>query len=126
MRATPYLMFQGEIAEQAIQFYISLFPNAEIVSLNRYGPGSDGPEGTGMQARIKIAGQTVMCVASPVGHAFDFTPSFSFFVHCDDDDEVDRLYSALSDQGTTLMPPGNYGFSRKFAWVNDRLAFRGK
>lgn len=74
-----------------------------------------------MQARITIAGQTVMCVDSPINHAFDFTPSFSFFVDCDDDDEVDRLYSALSDQGTTLMPPGNYGFSRKFAWVNDRF-----
>ena len=121
MRVTPFLMFQGGIAEQAIQFYMTLFPDAEIVSLTRYGPGAAGPEGTVMQARITIAGQTLMCVDSPINHAFDFTPSFSFFVDCDDDDEVDRLYSALSDQGTTLMPPGNYGFSRKFAWVNDRF-----
>lgn len=121
MRATPFLMFQGGKAEEAIQFYTSLFPMAEITYLERYSPQSAGSEGSVRQARIAIAGQEVICVDSPIHHEFDFTPSFSFFVDCDDEDELDRLYSSLSDRGATLMPLGNYGFSRKFAWVNDRF-----
>ncbi|WP_064713511.1 VOC family protein [Rhizobium bangladeshense] len=121
MRLTPFLMFQGGKAEQAMQFYASIFPKAQITALERYGPGATGPEGTVMRAQIEIAGQAVMCVDSPINHAFDFTPSFSFFVDCDDEDELDRLSSALSENGVTLMPLGDYGFSRKFAWVNDQF-----
>lgn len=121
MRATPFLMFQGGKAEQAIQFYLSIFPKAKITSLERYGSDAAGPEGWVKQARIDISGLALMCVDSPMTHAFDFTPSFSLFVDCDDEDELDRLYSALSDRGATLMPPGDYGFSSKFVWVNDQF-----
>jgi predicted 3-demethylubiquinone-9 3-methyltransferase (glyoxalase superfamily) len=56
-----------------------------------------------------------------VKHAFTFTPAFSFFVDCESEEELKRLYAALSADGATLMPLGNYGFSRQFAWVNDRF-----
>ena len=56
-----------------------------------------------------------------VTHGFDFTPSWSFFVECADAAEFDRLFAALSDKGGVLMPPDNYGWSTRFAWVNDRF-----
>jgi predicted 3-demethylubiquinone-9 3-methyltransferase (glyoxalase superfamily) len=64
--------------------------------------------------------QTILCIDSPAKHAFGFTPSFSLFVTCDDEAEIDRMSAALAEGGTFLMPLGSYGFSRKFAWLNDR------
>lgn len=116
----PFLMFQGN-AEEALNFYISLIPGSEIEAISRYGPGEAGPEGTVMEARFKLAGQSVICIDSPTRHDFDFTPSFSFFVVCSDDVEIRRLVSALVEGGEALMPLGDYGFSRLFAWVEDRF-----
>ena len=53
--------------------------------------------------------------------SFAFTPSSSLFVTCESEAEFDRLSAALTEDGEVLMPPDNYGFSRKFAWVNDRF-----
>jgi predicted 3-demethylubiquinone-9 3-methyltransferase (glyoxalase superfamily) len=86
----------------------------------RYGPGEAGAEGSVMRANFSLAGQTVMCIDSPVKHAFTFTPAFSFFIQCESDEEIRRLSSALLEGGVALMPLDNYGFSRQFAWVNDR------
>lgn len=116
----PFIMYQGE-AEAAMTFYVSLFPGAEIVDIVRYGPGQAGPEGSVMTAVFSIAGQKVMCIDSPVKHDFGLTPAFSLFVDCESEDELTRLASALADGGAVLMPLGNYGFSRKFTWVNDRF-----
>lgn len=116
----PFLMFEGK-AEEAMQFYVSLFPDARIINITRYGPGQAGAEGSVMVASFSVAGQTVMCIDSPVKHAFSFTPAFSLFVQCDSAEEVDRLCAALLVGGAALMPVGNYGFSRRFAWVNDRF-----
>jgi predicted 3-demethylubiquinone-9 3-methyltransferase (glyoxalase superfamily) len=74
-----------------------------------------------MRAHFAFAGQSVMCIDSPVKHEFDFTPSFSFFVECESEEEIDRLVAALGEDGALLMPPDDYGFSRKFAWLNDRF-----
>ncbi|MCZ4092212.1 MULTISPECIES: VOC family protein [Sinorhizobium] len=115
----PFLMFQGE-AEAAMNLYLSLFSGAKIVSINRYGPGEVGPEGSIMQAELSIAGETIMCIDSPVKHEFGFTPAFSLFVDCDSEDELEHLASALAEGGGVLMPRANYGFSRQFTWINDR------
>jgi len=115
----PFLMFEGK-AEEAMKFYVSLIPGSAIGDITRYGPGGPGPEGSVMKASFSVAGQTVLCTDSFVKHAFTFTPSFSFFIDCASEAEIDRLSAALGEGGTTLMPLGNYGFSRKFAWVNDR------
>ena len=115
----PFLMFEGK-AEEAMNFYVSLFPNAKILDIKRYGPNQPGPEGSVMKASFSIGNQTILCTDSFVKHGFSFTPSFSFFVDCASEEEISRLSASLSEGGATLMPLGEYGFSRKFAWVNDR------
>jgi predicted 3-demethylubiquinone-9 3-methyltransferase (glyoxalase superfamily) len=89
--------------------------------VTRYGPGEAGAEGSIVRADFTIAGQDVICIDSPAKHAFGFTPSFSFFVECESEKELDHAFSQLSDGGGILMPPGNYGFSQKFTWVSDRF-----
>jgi predicted 3-demethylubiquinone-9 3-methyltransferase (glyoxalase superfamily) len=72
-------------------------------------------------ASLTIGGQTLLCIASPVKHPFTCTPAFSLFVDCESEAVVQRLYSALSADGAMLMPLGEYGFSRQFAWISDRF-----
>jgi predicted 3-demethylubiquinone-9 3-methyltransferase (glyoxalase superfamily) len=115
--ARPFLLFEGQ-AEAAMNFWISIFPGATINSIQRYGAGGTGKEGAVMKATV--AGQTVMCTDSVVHHAFTFTPSFSFFVTCESEEEMQRLFAALREGGSELMPLNNYGFSRLFTWANDR------
>ena len=119
-RICPFLMFEGN-AEEAMTFYISLFPGSEVTDIVRYGPGQAGAEGSVMKARFRLGEQAVMCIDSPMKHAFTFTPAFSFFVECESEEELGRLAAALAEGGTTLMPLGNYGFSRQFTWLNDRF-----
>ena len=119
-KITTFLMFEGN-AEQAMAFYISLFDDAEVVSVSRYGADGPGAEGTVQHATFKLAGVPLMCIDSPAKHEFGFTPAISLYVQCADEAEIDRLYAALGDGGTELMPLGNYGFSPKFGWVNDRF-----
>lgn len=117
---TPFLMFEGK-AEEAMNLYVSLFPGAEITQMDRYGPGEPGAVGTVKQGRVRLAGQELVCFDSPAKHAFTFTPSFSLFVECESETELDAAFGQLSEAGGVLMPPNNYGFSSKFAWVSDRF-----
>jgi len=112
-------MFEGK-AEEAMNFYVSLFPGAEVLGIVRYGANGPGVEGSVMKASFSIGSQTIRCTDSAVKHGFTFTPAFSLFVECESEEQIDLLYSALSTGGTALMPLGKYGFSRKFGWVNDR------
>ncbi len=117
----PFLMFQGNACEEAITFYTSVLPESRILDIKRYGPGEMGAEGSVYRATFELAGQLVDCIDSPVKHAFEFTPSFSFFVECATAEELDRLAAALGEGGAFLMPVDNYGFSQRFCWVNDRF-----
>ncbi|WBO61898.1 VOC family protein [Streptomyces camelliae] len=119
-KITTFLMFEGT-AEEAMTFYISLFDDAEVVNITRYGADGPGKEGSVQHATFSLAGQHYMCIDSPAQHEFTFTPSISLFVQCENEAELDRLYAALAEQGTELMPLGTYGFSTKFGWVNDRF-----
>ncbi|MEP9355125.1 VOC family protein [Xanthobacter sp. KR7-65] len=119
-RVTPFLMFEGR-AQEAMSLYASLFADGVVEDVVRYGPGEPGPEGSVKTARFSLGGQHFMCIDSPMAHGFTFTPSFSLFVTCADEGELDRLFAALGEGGAVLMPPGAYGFSRKFAWVSDRF-----
>ena len=119
-KITTFLMFEGN-AEEAMSFYTSLFEDAEVISLARYGADGPGREGTVQLATFALAGEQYMCIDSPAKHEFSFTPAMSLFVNCADEAELDRLYAALGEGGTELMPLGNYGFSPKFGWVNDRF-----
>lgn len=120
MQVTPFLMFQGD-AEAAIDFYRGLFPEFEVVELTRWGAEGPGKEGSIYQASLSIAGQMVRCFDSPPVHDFGFTPSFSFFIDCDDEAQIEALWAALSDGGKALMGIGDHGFSRRFGWVQDRF-----
>jgi predicted 3-demethylubiquinone-9 3-methyltransferase (glyoxalase superfamily) len=119
-KITTFLMFEGS-AEEAMTFYLSLFDDAEVVGIKRYGADGPGKEGTVQRATFTLAGQQYMCIDSPAPHAFTFTPAVSLFVNCVDEAEIDRLYAALGEGGTELMPLGSYGFSAKFGWINDRF-----
>jgi predicted 3-demethylubiquinone-9 3-methyltransferase (glyoxalase superfamily) len=62
-----------------------------------------------------------MCIDSNVKHQFSFTPSFSIYITCDTEEEINTLYQQLMDGGQALMPLGDYGFSKRFGWLNDRF-----
>ena len=116
----PFLMFQGK-AEEAMNFYVSLFDDGKIVEIVRWPKGGPGAEGSVMGATFRVAGQDVMCIDSPVKHAFTFTPSMSLFVECESEAELDAAFARLSDGGRVLMPLDNYGFSTRFGWLTDRF-----
>jgi predicted 3-demethylubiquinone-9 3-methyltransferase (glyoxalase superfamily) len=115
-----FLMFEGK-AEEAMTFYVSLFPRCEVTQLERWGPGEAGPEGRVKRARFTLGAHTLMCFDSPPAHAFTFTPSMSLFVECESVEELERAFAALAEGGQVLMPLGGYGFSTRFGWVNDRF-----
>jgi predicted 3-demethylubiquinone-9 3-methyltransferase (glyoxalase superfamily) len=117
---TTFLMFEGA-AEEAMNFYVSLFPGSAIKHIERYGPGEPGAAGSVKRADFTLGGHHLSCIDSPIKHGFTFTPSVSLLVDCDDEAEFDRAFQQLSGGGALLMPPGNYGFSTKFAWVKDRF-----
>jgi len=112
--AAPFLMFQGK-CEEALTFYAATIPGARIAALDRK------PDGTVAMARLSIAGLGIMANDSPPVHAFDFTPSTSTFLTVDAPEDVDALAAALGNGGKALMPPDDYGFSRRFGWVQDRF-----
>jgi predicted 3-demethylubiquinone-9 3-methyltransferase (glyoxalase superfamily) len=118
-RITTFLMFDGR-AEEAMNLYISLFEKSEIISIVRYGPNEAGAEGSVLHATFSLNGQLFMAIDSSIEHAFSFTPSISLYVMCETEPEVDRLYTALSQDGDIAMPLDTYPFSEKFAWVVDR------
>jgi predicted 3-demethylubiquinone-9 3-methyltransferase (glyoxalase superfamily) len=118
-RVTPFLMFEGS-AEKAMNLYVSTIPNSKIIEIKRFGAEGPGPEGSVILAHFSLSGQSIFCSDSFVHHAFTFTPSTSLFITCASDEEFERIADALA-AGDYLMPKDNYGFSRKFAWFNDRF-----
>ena len=117
---TPFLMFEGQ-AQQAIELYTRVLPDSEVLNVETYGPDGPGPENTVITATMSLRGQTVMVSDSYISHNFTFTPSLSLFVTCEDEAELEHLTTELGKDGRTLMPLDNYGFSRRFAWVEDRF-----
>lgn len=119
-KITPFMMFEGK-AEAAMNYYISIFDRSEVISVQRYGPGEAGPEGSIVHATFTLNGQQFMCIDSYAKHAFTFTPSISFYVTCETEAEIDRLFAKLSEGGAVLMPLQAYPFSPRFAWVQDQF-----
>lgn len=117
----PFLTFQKDDAEQAMNFYISLFENSKIIHIQRWGKDDPGKEGTVMHAEFELNGQRFMCSDSPPIHNWDFSPAVSNYVACETEAEIQNLFTKLSEDGTIAMPLNNYGFSKKFGWVIDRF-----
>jgi len=120
MSLTPLLMFVGR-AEEAMGFYVSVFPGAEIVEIDRYGSDEPGREGTVKVGSFRISDEILRCIDSPDVHAFTFTPAISFFYDCQDEATFNAVFERLSDQGNVFMPPARYPFAERFAWLSDRF-----
>ncbi|MEM6332920.1 MAG: VOC family protein [Planctomycetota bacterium] len=119
-RVSPFLMFQDGNAEAAMDFYVSVFPDSRVVSVERHGAGAPAAEGQIEMGTFEIMGQQVRCSDSPPVHDFDFTPSMSLYVVCTSEAELDGYAARLSEGGGFMMPPGDYGFSQRFAFLKDR------
>ena len=120
---TTCLMFVGELhgkAEEAMNFYISLFKDSKLLQITRYGAEEQGVEGTVKQASFSLNGQEFIAMDSNLEHPYTFTPAMSLFVQCETEAEIDQLFSNLSSGGEMKMPLDNYGFSKKFGWVSDK------
>jgi predicted 3-demethylubiquinone-9 3-methyltransferase (glyoxalase superfamily) len=115
------LTFQKNDAEQAMNFYLSLFEDSEVIEIHRWGEEGPGKEGTIMQAVFELNGHRFLVSDSPPVHEWDFSPAVSIFVECESLEEIDRLFSKLAEGGAAPMPLANYGFSQKFGWVIDQF-----
>lgn len=119
-KITTFLMFSGN-AEEAMNFYTSIFNNSKILTISRYEDDTVGKQGTVVHAKFSLNGQEFMCIDSNIEHGFTFTPSMSLYVTCDTEEEVDEIFEKLSEGGKILMPLDAYPFSKKFAWVEDKF-----
>lgn len=95
-KITPFLWFDNN-AEEAIQFYTSIFKNSKVGSISRYGDAGPGPKGSVMSATFEIEGQPFMALNG--GPHFKFTEAISLFVSVDTQQEVDELWDKLSADG---------------------------
>ncbi|MEW6509054.1 MAG: VOC family protein [Bacteroidota bacterium] len=120
-RIITSLTFQKNDAEEAMNFYVSLFDNSKIIFIKRWGKGEMGKEGSVMLAVFELNGQKFMCSDSPPIHNWDFTPAVSNYVECENEEKMKLLFTKLSENGKVTMPLDNYGFSQKFGWVIDKF-----
>jgi predicted 3-demethylubiquinone-9 3-methyltransferase (glyoxalase superfamily) len=95
-KITPFLWFNDN-AEEAMNFYVSIFKNSKIMSVSRYGEGGPGPKGQVMTAVFELDGQKFMALNG--GPHFKFTEAISLFVDCETQQEVDELWERLSAGG---------------------------
>jgi predicted 3-demethylubiquinone-9 3-methyltransferase (glyoxalase superfamily) len=107
-KITPFLWFDGK-AEEAMNFYVSIFKNSKALSVNRYGEEGQGPKGTVMSAKFQLDGQEFFALNG--GPLFSFTPAISFFVDCETQPEVDELWEKLSKGGE----------KQRCGWLTDKF-----
>ena len=119
-KIASFLTFQDNNAENAMNFYVDLFNNSEVIEVKRWEEGGPVEAGKVMHATFSLNGMLFMCSDSPPVHAWNFTPAVSNFVQCSNEKEQLRLFTELSKDGSVTMPLDNYGFSTKFGWVIDR------
>jgi predicted 3-demethylubiquinone-9 3-methyltransferase (glyoxalase superfamily) len=107
-KITPFLWYDGK-AEEAVNFYVSIFKNSKVVSMARYGDAGPGPKGSVMTAAFQLEGQDF--VALNGGPQYKFTPAISFVVSCETQEEVDDLWEKLSAGGR----------KDRCAWLTDKF-----
>lgn len=95
-KITPFLWFDNN-AEEAMQFYTSIFKDSKILDVSRYGEAGPGPKGTVMTAIFQLNGQEFMVLNG--GPIFHFTEAISFFVQCKDQEEINDFWEKLSAGG---------------------------
>jgi predicted 3-demethylubiquinone-9 3-methyltransferase (glyoxalase superfamily) len=104
---TPFLWFNGN-AEEAMNFYVSIFKNSRVGNITRYGDAGPGPKGSVMSVTFQLDGHDFFALNG--GPQFTFTPAISFFVNCETQQEVDHLWEKLSAGGTT----------QRCGWLQDK------
>ena len=107
-KIVTFLWFDNN-AEEAVNFYMSLFKNSRIVNLSRYGDAGPGPKGSVMSATFELDGQRFIALNG--GPHFKFTPAISLFVNCETQQEVDELWEKLSSGGR----------KDRCGWLTDRF-----
>jgi len=95
-KITPFLWFDDK-AEEAMNFYVSIFKNSKRGRISRYGEAGPGPKGTVMVATFQLEGQEFIALNG--GPQFKFTEAISFVVSCETQDEVDAFWEKLSEGG---------------------------
>lgn len=117
----PFLTFHGN-AEEAINFYASILPNAKIDSLVRFEKDQGGDEGKVMNGILSFSGQQIMFM--DMAKSADL-PSFSWttslYLNCKDEAEFDTIFDGLSKKGSVMMGPEPVAHFRKVAWVTDKF-----
>ena len=113
-KITPHLWFDNN-AEEAANFYTSIFKNSKIKNVTTL---HNTPSGTVEIFTIELLGQEFTLISA--GPLFKFNPSVSFLVVCNTKEEVDELWGNLSNGGMALMELGEYPFSEKYGWVQDK------
>jgi predicted 3-demethylubiquinone-9 3-methyltransferase (glyoxalase superfamily) len=108
-KITPFLWFNGN-AEEAVNFYASVFKNAKITSMTRYGDAGPGPKGSVMTANFQLDGLEFTALNG--GPQFQFSPATSFVIHCKDQEEVDHYWNKLGVEG---------GKTNQCGWLDDKF-----
>ena len=108
-KITPFLWFDNN-AEEAMNFYVSLFENARVVQTSRYGEGAPVPAGTFMVGTFSINGREFMVLNG--GSHYKLTPAFSMLVNCETQEEVDFLWEKLTADGGKPVQCG---------WLEDKF-----
>jgi len=118
----PCLWFDDQ-AEKAAEFYTQLFPGGRVTAVSHYPESADNPggkaRGSVLTVEFEIAGHRFTALNG--GPHFVIGPSISFFVVVDDKAEVERIFTALAEGGTEMMPLGTYPWSEGYGWVQDRF-----
>jgi predicted 3-demethylubiquinone-9 3-methyltransferase (glyoxalase superfamily) len=107
-KITPFLWFNGQ-AEEAANFYASIFKKSKIGTIRRYGEAGPGPKGSAMSVEFQLQGEDFIALNG--GPQFQFTPAVSFFVNCETQEEVDDLWARLSEGGKT----------QQCGWLTDKF-----
>ncbi|MEH7402950.1 VOC family protein [Gottfriedia acidiceleris] len=117
-RITPFLTFSGN-AEEAMNYYVRIFPNSKLVSLRRYTKDDRGVEGNILNGIIEILGQSFMVLDMDKESCPDFTWAVSFYLECKDDEEFEVIFGGLKSDGKVLMGPVEMNDFSKVTWVTD-------
>ena len=117
----PFLWFDNN-AEEAAHFYASVFKNSRVKTTTRYNEesakASGMPKGSVMTVSFQIEGMEFTAING--GPAFQISPAISFMVNCRTREKIDDLWNKLSDGGHVMMELGNYPFSERYGWVQDK------
>ena len=121
-KITPFLWYDSN-AEEAVNFYTSLFKNSKIGKITRYDDAGAAATGrsAGSVMTIDFHLNGLDFAAINAGPIFKFNPSISFFIVIKDEKEIDRLWKKFSEGGKILMDLNKYDWSKKYGWVEDKF-----